>query len=309
MATHTPTSSRTPTPTPSPTAPPNSYQLIDAALARGEITRDQAALYKVYALFGARREIPTPFISTEPVPGDGTMLFLEALQDWDSLSQDTKNRITDFITPKQITVTAPARVPSVPPAPTSTPPRVGVVTPATPTWSTASARGLPLLFIENVGQFDQAARFQVRGGNAMIHLTEDALRVSVLEPLKPSEVQRWRMLDPRQLKTKRLDTPRKSVNLKISFVGANPRARLEPFNRLNVRVAYFIGNDKTKWRTDVPVWGGVRYKDLYPGIDLEITSENGRLVQRLVARPGANMNAVRLRVEGADALSLDAERV
>jgi hypothetical protein len=52
------------------------------------------------------------------------------------------------------------------------------------------------------------------------------------------------------------------------------------------------------------VWGGVRYKDLYPGIDLEITGENGRLVQRLVARPGADLSAVRLRVEGADAVEL-----
>ena len=54
----------------------------------------------------------------------------------------------------------------------------------------------------------------------------------------------------------------------------------------------------------VPVWGGVRYKDLYPGIDLEITGENGQLVQRLVVRPGADLSAVRLRVEGADSVAL-----
>jgi hypothetical protein len=107
-ATPTNTPTNTPTPTPTPTVPPNSYQLIDAALARGEITRDQAALYKVYALFGARSEIPTQFISTEPVPGDGTMLFLEALKDWDSLTPATQNLINDFITPKEITTTVTA---------------------------------------------------------------------------------------------------------------------------------------------------------------------------------------------------------
>ena len=102
----------TPTPTPTPTLPPNSYQLLDAAVARGEITRDQAATYKVYALFGARSEIPTPYISTEPVPGDGTMLFLEAVKEWAQLSPATQALINDFITPKEFTPTMPSAMPA-----------------------------------------------------------------------------------------------------------------------------------------------------------------------------------------------------
>jgi hypothetical protein len=57
------------------------------------------------------------------------------------------------------------------------------------------------------------------------------------------------------------------------------------------------------------VWGGVRYKDLYPGIDLEITSEKGQMVQRVVARAGANLNAVQLRVDGVDKMTLDSDRL
>jgi hypothetical protein len=73
------------------------------------------------------------------------------------------------------------------------------------------------------------------------------------------------------------------VNIKISFPGANPNARIEPFNRLDTVVSYFIGNDPAKWHVAVPVWGGVRYVDLYPGVDLELTGENGQVVPRLVA--------------------------
>ncbi len=85
------------------------------------------------------------------------------------------------------------------------------------------------------------------------------------------------------------------VYLRLTFPGANPRPRLEPFHRLDTVVSYFIGNDPDQWRLNVPVWGGVRYADLYPGIDLELTGQNGRLVPRLVARPGADLGAVRLR--------------
>jgi hypothetical protein len=97
---------------------------------------------------------------------------------------------------------------------------------------------------------------------------------------------------------------RKAVNIKLSFPGANPHPRLEPFDRLDTVVSYFIGNDPAKWHVAVPVWGGVRYVDLYPGVDLELRGENGQVVPRLVAHPGADLSAVRLRVEGAEEVAL-----
>jgi hypothetical protein len=68
--------------------------------------------------------------------------------------------------------------------------------------------------------------------------------------------------DPERINVQRNDVPRKAVNIKLSFVGANPHPRIEPFDRLDTVVSYFIGNDPDQWRPDVPVWGGVRYVDL-----------------------------------------------
>ena len=65
-------------------------------------------------------------------------------------------------------------------------------------------------------------------------------------------------------------------------------------------MSYFIGNDPAGWRSDVPVWSGVRYVDLYPGVALELSGEGRELAWRLAARPGADLTNVRLRVEGAD---------
>jgi len=52
-------------------------------------------------------------------------------------------------------------------------------------------------------------------------------------------------------------------------------------------------------------WGGVRYVDLYPGIDLELTGEQGGLAPRLATRPGADLSVVRLRLEGAGAVAVE----
>jgi pimeloyl-ACP methyl ester carboxylesterase len=173
---------------------------------------------------------------------------------------------------------------------------------------TEALHSSPVMFIENVGQFADGARFQVRGGDKTIWLTEDEIWVTVVEEPPPTP----RLPDgrhPSPLSVTETETESgasgevQGVNIRLSFSGANPHPRLEPFNRLETVVSYFIGNDPAQWRAAVSVWGGVRYRDLYPGIDLEITSEGGHLVQRLVARPGADLSAVRLRVEGADAVT------
>jgi len=162
-----------------------------------------------------------------------------------------------------------------------------------------------MMFIENIGQFADGSRFQVQGSSRTIWLTEDALWVTVIEPLSPTLD--FSPYSPgSEMRLEREDEPRRGVNLKLSFVGANPHPRIEPFSRLDTRVSYFTGNDPEQWYSDVPVWGGARYVDLYPGVDLEVTSKEGRWTWRLVTRDSQfAISNVRLRVEGADGLALD----
>jgi len=178
-------------------------------------------------------------------------------------------------------------------------------------------RASPVMFIQNVGQFADGARFQVRGGDKTIWLAEDAIWVTVVEtPPQPSPTS-GRKFRPAPLSAaEREEGPGvrgevRAVNIKLSFPGANPQPRLEPFHRLDTVVSYFIGNDPAKWHVAVPVWGGVRYVGLYPGVDLEITGEGGRWTWRLVVqgdKVGANgrspLQDVRLRVEGAEEVAL-----
>ena len=156
-----------------------------------------------------------------------------------------------------------------------------------------------LVFIENAGQFDARARFQVRGGPGTLWLAGDALWLTLIEE-RPDETRQRATGLYADLQHADLQL----ANLKLSFVDANPAPRLAPFNRLATRVSYFRGNDSQKWRTNVPVWGGVRYVDLYPGVDLEVTGENGRFVWRFVAHDARfDISKVRLRVEGGETVT------
>jgi hypothetical protein len=181
-----------------------------------------------------------------------------------------------------------------------------------PTTNPRNIRSSSVMFIENAGQWDAGARFQAQGGpSGTVWLAEDAIWFMVIErtvaDVAGAQVDPVSAFRPQGTNVERGDVPHKAVNIKLSFPGANPHPRIEPFDRLDTVVSYLIGNEPDKWRPDVPVWGGVRYVDLYRGVDLEVTSEGGKMVQRLAARPGANLDAVRLRVEGADAVTVDGD--
>jgi hypothetical protein len=176
-----------------------------------------------------------------------------------------------------------------------------------PTGAAAPTASQPsgLIFVENAGQFADGVRFQVRGGGLTLWLAEDAIWLTVLD--QGAAESATRPAGSGDTRAGSPPPPGNSVNIKLSFPGANPHPRLEPFNRLEMHISFFIGSDSARWRADVPVWGGVRTLALYPGIDLELTGEGGGLVPRLVARPGADLGAVRLRVEGADLVEVEGD--
>ncbi len=153
------------------------------------------------------------------------------------------------------------------------------------------------LVVENVGQFDPRARFRLLAGGAALWLAEDALWVTVL------------VTDPAAPATERPSPPAGGLHLRLSFPGANPSPRLEPFGRLSTRVSSFRGGDPAGWHTDIPTWGGVRYVDLYPGVDLEVVTSARSWTwhlaprtpegQALLAATGDDA-PIRLRIEGAE---------
>lgn len=169
-----------------------------------------------------------------------------------------------------------------------------------------------MMFIENVGQFDDKARFQVQGGNGTMWLADDALWITLLAPTEsPTDTPDNRFSRPDADNTHEAQ-PQLGVNIRLSFVGANKSPQLEPFGRLETSVNYFTGNDQNNWQTDVPAWSGVRYVELYPGVDLEISGKAGQLVLRLVCHERARQSAlqqVRLQIDGAESLQLAESQV
>lgn len=159
-----------------------------------------------------------------------------------------------------------------------------------------------LMFVENKGQFDPQVLFQAQAANGALWVTNDGLWVTITESQREPEGAGApeTALAERMAQVER-QTP--GVALKLSFVGANPQVVVEPFGLLETQMSYFLGNDPEQWVSGAPVWAEVRFVDLYPGIDLELSGQGGQLAPKLVVRDAAALGQVRMRVEGADAVS------
>src|SRR2546427_1923700 len=68
-----------------------------------------------------------------------------------------------------------------------------------------------------------------------------------------------------------------------------------------------MGSDPANWRTDVPTYAKVRYKNVYPGIDLIYYGTQRQLEYDFVVSPGADPKRIRLGFQGVDKLEVDAQ--
>jgi len=160
-----------------------------------------------------------------------------------------------------------------------------------------------ILFIENDYPFDEGLNYQTIGANEAIWFAKDAIWITIIEDSqvlsKDSNNQPENIYPLEEAQSIR------GVNLRLSFIGANSFVELEPFNKQETLVNYFIGSSPDKWRIDMTTWGGMRYKNLYPGIDLEVFGEGENLVMRVVAKEGVDLGQLQLQVDGQQQLSLE----
>jgi hypothetical protein len=145
----------------------------------------------------------------------------------------------------------------------------------------------PLLFIENKGQSDVKQSFEIHQNNSIIRFTKDSIWFTLLDPDITSSIDAMSSImsenyssDIENQNTK----TEKGINIQIKFVDANSESIIEGIQRSTTKISYFYGNDETNWRPDVPVWTGIRYIDLYPGVNMEINGANGTWVWKLIVQ-------------------------
>jgi hypothetical protein len=87
----------------------------------------------------------------------------------------------------------------------------------------------------------------------------------------------------------------------IEFFGASSTARPVGLEPAGARISSIKGNDSGRW-TSAQAYGVVRYKELYPGVDLIYSAAHTRLKSEFYIQPGADPSSIHLRYSGSPKL-------
>ena len=134
-------------------------------------------------------------------------------------------------------------------------------------------KSVPLFFVENRGQVQSNSHWMVKGSGITAYF------------------------GPRSV-TYRAGGRR----LSVEFAAAG-NSEPEGFGEIPGRINFLIGNSAT-WRTNLKIYGGVIYRDLYPGIDLTYTADGSRLKSEFVVGPGADPSVILVHYDGVESLAI-----
>src|SRR5579863_247003 len=89
------------------------------------------------------------------------------------------------------------------------------------------------------------------------------------------------------------------LNLRVRFAGANSHPAMEGVERLSARANFLLGDRPQDWKTNLPVYQRILYRDLYPGIDMSYGGSGPNIKSEFLVAPGADPNQIRLDYSGA----------
>ncbi len=140
--------------------------------------------------------------------------------------------------------------------------------------ATAAAADLPLFFEPNQGQSQPGVEFLSRGNGVSSNLNATAAEFPI---------------------------GKSTVRMQLAGAAA---ANGEGLDRLPGKSSYFNGADSSRWHTGIPQFGRVRYRNVYPGVDVTYYGNQGKLEYDFNIAPGARPSDIHVVYSGIEKLSV-----
>lgn len=139
-------------------------------------------------------------------------------------------------------------------------------------------------FIRNMGQWEGEVLYLARLSGMYALITKDGVVFEHYGPAKDG---------------KRLVQP-----VRMSFPGSGP-CKVTAGKKLSLYHNYLLSSDRSKWKTNVPLYGEVTMEGIYDGVSVRLYFEDGKLRYDIIAEPYADLTGLQLLFEGAGAVEVN----
>lgn len=157
------------------------------------------------------------------------------------------------------------------------------------------AQGDNLRYEKNLGQWNTDIVFSSAFRQGKIYLQKDHISILILDSNN-------RYFHPHN-STNNTNKKEKYSVFSIFPYKANFKI-IEPQEQLSGYTNYFIGKDKKKWQHNVPSFGSVIYKNIYPNIDWEIASSSKLPKHSYIVHPNGLVNQIATLYKGVKNITI-----
>ena len=87
--------------------------------------------------------------------------------------------------------------------------------------------------------------------------------------------------------------------IKMEIDGSNSNPEIETSNPINTKINYLLGNDRSKWKTNLEAYQEVILKNTITGIDSRYYFDHGNLRYDYVVKPDGDLTKLKFKIDGA----------
>lgn len=166
---------------------------------------------------------------------------------------------------------------------------------------------LPISFEPNQGQAAPGIQYVGRGKGYELSLKRTSATMEIHRGKLDGEV--IRMIQDRRLgaagtmrmlKQRRQTESNDFAVVQMKMVDANPETQLVASGQEPGKVNYLVGKDRAHWHSNIPLFGRVKYKQIYKGVDLAFHGAGGHFEFDYFVSPNADPAQIALKFEGAN---------
>lgn len=169
----------------------------------------------------------------------------------------------------------------------------------------ASGQDRPMLkFIENKNQWPAAIDYRARIPGGFLSVSSTGFMVTLIDADKLSHQH-----DHEPLINESDGTPAhgETINghvIQIDFIDAASRGPVSLSERSSEYYNYFLGQDSSRWAARAYAYSRVGYAEIYPDVDLMVTSVHENLKYDFVVKPEADPGQIKIAYCGAGQLTM-----
>lgn len=160
-----------------------------------------------------------------------------------------------------------------------------------------------ILFTENKGQWHENVYFKANLGGGTVFLERNGLTYLVSEKVGHHHCKHQSLIDEEVHSHEQQPVKHHAFNFK--WINLSPTVHLVGMDKQSAYENYFIGNDTTKWKSNVRNYKTLLYNNIYTNINAKIYSQNNSLKIDYIIKKGGNIQNIKLQYNGVDDIKIN----